>query len=106
MAAEYSCECCCNALKCAIITNPDAIPEQRKKELLKIENARHRNKDQIPKDLDPDLLHQHVNPLLAAWGKQGRDYIGMLYGYDQPDEYRESFAEIDMFNIELSCFNF
>ena len=29
-----------------------------------------------------------VNPLLAAWGKQGRDYIGMLYEYDQPEQYR------------------
>ena len=67
------------------------------RELLKIENARHLKKDKMPVDLDPALMHQHVNPLLAAWGKQGRDYIGMLYGYDQPDEYRERFAEIDMF---------
>ena len=45
----------------------------------------------------PELLHQHVNPLLAAWGKQGRDYIGLLYGYDRPEAYRHNFAEIDLF---------
>ncbi|QSP95580.1 exodeoxyribonuclease V subunit gamma [Marinobacter salinisoli] len=37
---------------------------------------------------DPDLLHQHANPLLAAWGKQGRDYIRLLDEFDNPDAYR------------------
>ena len=67
------------------------------RELLRIEHARHGRKAQIPPDLDPELLHQHVNPLLAAWGKQGRDYIGLLYGVDRPDAYRHNFAEIDLF---------
>ncbi len=67
------------------------------RELLRIEHARHRRKAQIPQNLGPELLHQHVNPLLAALGKQGRDYIGLLYGYDQPDTYRQNFAEIDLF---------
>lgn len=68
------------------------------RELLRIERARHPRKAQMPEDLNPELLHQHVNPLLAAWGKQGRDYIGLLYGYDQPDAYRKSFTEIDLFD--------
>jgi exodeoxyribonuclease V gamma subunit len=67
------------------------------RELLRIEKARHRRKATIPPDLDPERLHQHVNPLLADWGKQGRDYIGLLYGYDQPEAYRKDFAEIDLF---------
>ncbi|PXX92431.1 exodeoxyribonuclease V subunit gamma [Marinobacter vulgaris] len=37
---------------------------------------------------DPDDLHQHANPLLAAWGKQGRDYIRLLDEFDNPEEYR------------------
>ena len=65
--------------------------------LLRIERSRHQRKDRMPADLDPERLHQHVNPLLAAWGKQGRDYIGLLYGYDQPEAYRKRFAEIDLF---------
>lgn len=67
------------------------------RELLRIENARHKHKSPSLANLSPELLHQHVNPLLAAWAKQGRDYIGLLYGFDQPDEYRENFAEIDLF---------
>ncbi|MFB2705319.1 exodeoxyribonuclease V subunit gamma [Marinobacter shengliensis] len=50
---------------------------------------------------DPDQLHQHANPLLAAWGKQGRDYIRLLDEFDNPDEYRASFQtpgqKIDIF---------
>jgi exodeoxyribonuclease V gamma subunit len=68
------------------------------RELLHIERARHRPKAQWPAELSPESLHQHVNPLLAAWGKQGRDYIGLLYGYDQPETYRKRFAEIDLFS--------
>ena len=89
---------CCQVLM--FVHNPcryywaDIIEDR---ELLTIEHARHRRKSQIPPDLDPDLLHQHVNPLLAAWGKQGRDYIGLLYGHDRPEEYRQNFSEIDLF---------
>ncbi|BBO80406.1 RecBCD enzyme subunit RecC [Desulfosarcina ovata subsp. sediminis] len=89
---------CCQVLM--FVHNPcrhywaDIIEDR---ELLRIETARHRRKAQVPADLDPEFLHQHVNPLLAAWGKQGRDYIGLLYGYDRPDAYRQNFAEIDLF---------
>jgi exodeoxyribonuclease V gamma subunit len=67
------------------------------RELLRIEQARHARKAQLPPSLDLAQLHQHVNPLLAAWGKQGRDYIGLLYGYDQPEVYRPQFGAIDLF---------
>src|SRR5690606_9125197 len=39
----------------------------------------------------PELLHQHAHPLLASWGKQGRDYINLLDSYDNPDDYRALF---------------
>lgn len=49
--------------------------------------------------------NQHGQPLLAAWGKQGRDYINLLDHYDQPDSYRYLFeglngGRIDLFNDE------
>jgi len=44
---------------------------------------------------DPDQLHQHANPLLAAWGKQGRDYIRLLDEFDNPEEYGERFRTPD-----------
>ncbi len=33
-------------------------------------------------DIAPDSLHLHAHPLLAAWGKQGRDFIGLLDEHD------------------------
>ncbi|PGC71786.1 exodeoxyribonuclease V subunit gamma, partial [Bacillus toyonensis] len=43
---------------------------------------------------------QHAHPLLAAWGKQGRDYINLLDSYDEPDSYRAAFrnGRIDLFS--------
>lgn len=41
--------------------------------------------------------HQHAQPLLAAWGKQGRDYINLLDQYDDPQQYRQLFERIDLF---------
>lgn len=35
--------------------------------------------------LNPELLHLHAHPLLAAWGKQGRDYLQLLGQYDATD---------------------
>lgn len=43
-------------------------------------------------------LHQHGQPLLASWGKQGRDYINLLDQYDEPQRYREQFERIDLFS--------
>jgi len=67
------------------------------RELLRISHARHRSKKTMPDPLESDQVHQHANPLLAAWGKQGRDYIGLLYGYDVPESYKHEFAQIDLF---------
>ncbi|MED5389083.1 MAG: exodeoxyribonuclease V subunit gamma [Pseudomonadota bacterium] len=45
------------------------------------------------------LPDNRVNPLLAAWGKQGRDFIGLLYDHDDPDSYRSAFQnQIDLFD--------
>ncbi|TCO76719.1 exodeoxyribonuclease V subunit gamma [Chromatocurvus halotolerans] len=35
--------------------------------------------------LNPESLHLHAHPLLAAWGKQGRDYLQLLAEYDSTD---------------------
>ena len=32
-------------------------------------------------------LHLHAQPLLAAWGKQGRDYIRLLDQFDETQTY-------------------
>ncbi|MCP4744691.1 MAG: exodeoxyribonuclease V subunit gamma [Desulfobacteraceae bacterium] len=67
-------------------------------ELLNIKQTRHQRKTPAQQNVDSEINGQDVNPLLAAWAKQGRDYIGLLYGYDQPDKYREQFQKIDLFS--------
>lgn len=51
----------------------------------------------IPVGNGATTMHQNAQPLLAAWGKQGRDYINLLDQYDEPQRYREQFERIDLF---------
>lgn len=50
-----------------------------------------------------DLFEPHTqrtHPLLAAWGKQGRDFIGLLYRHDHPESYQHLFenSQVDVFS--------
>lgn len=56
--------------------------------------GRHTQKPTLPENLTEEELHFHAHPLLAAWGKQGRDYIALLDEMDEPGKYRQLFAEI------------
>ncbi|WP_028696158.1 exodeoxyribonuclease V subunit gamma [Pseudomonas cremoricolorata] len=72
------------------------------KELLRREYRRQSRKPGMPLQLDATSLHQHAQPLLAAWGKQGRDYIALLDEFDQPDSYKGAFSDgkIDLYSDE------
>ncbi|WP_319781401.1 exodeoxyribonuclease V subunit gamma [Oceanisphaera sp. IT1-181] len=76
----------------------DIVPDQ---DLLRHQYRRHARKAGQPAELSDHDLHQHAHPLLASWGKQGRDYINLLDSMDEPDSYRERFAamgnRIDIF---------
>jgi exodeoxyribonuclease V gamma subunit len=80
-----------------LVTNPcrhywaDIIEDR---ELLMAEQRRHAGKPGLPPEPRYEDLHLHANPLLAAWGKQGRDFIRQLDAFDQPERYRERFASI------------
>lgn len=62
------------------------------KELLRRHHKRVANNTPIT-----DLASQHLslvgNPLLASWGKQGRDYLNLLAEHDQPDRYHDFFKQ-------------
>lgn len=60
----------------------------RDRELLRAVRRRQVPKAGMPRDLDENSLHLHAHPLLAAWGRQGRDYIRLLDEYDDPETYR------------------
>ncbi|MEJ8840160.1 exodeoxyribonuclease V subunit gamma [Ramlibacter sp. AN1133] len=55
---------------------------------------RHQPRPGLRGEPDSQALHLQTQPLLAAWGKQGRDFIGLLEEYDRPDTYRQRFGEI------------
>ena len=80
-----------------LVTNPcrhywaDIIEDR---ELLMAEQRRHASKPGAAQEPRYEDLHLHANPLLAAWGKQGRDFIRQLDAFDQPARYRDQFASI------------
>lgn len=55
----------------------------------------------MPAQLDEATLHQHAHPLLAAWGKQGRDYLHLIDSFDTPDQYRAAWSGIGSGRIDL-----
>ncbi|MFT3718460.1 exodeoxyribonuclease V subunit gamma [Pseudorhodoferax sp.] len=54
----------------------------------------------MPARLDPALLHQHAHPLLAAWGRQGRDYLHLVDGFDDPQGYAARWAGVGAGRID------
>ncbi len=42
-------------------------------------------------------LHTDTHPLLAAWGKHGRDYLHLLDGFDDVDQYKGQFNRVEVF---------
>jgi exodeoxyribonuclease V gamma subunit len=43
-----------------------------------------------------------AHPLLASWGKQGRDYLHLLDGFDAPERYRAHWRRVDVF-VDLAA---
>ncbi|WP_346795444.1 exodeoxyribonuclease V subunit gamma [Halomonas sp. Bachu 37] len=100
---------CCQIVLC--VHNPcqfywaDIIEH---KDLLRAKRYRQRRKTGMPEALDVlgtgdaiEALHLHAQPLLAAWGKQGRDYLRLLDEHDDTGDYQTLFEQqalrIDMF---------
>lgn len=48
-------------------------------------------------DTTRHALHTQGHPLLAAWGKQGRDYLHQLDAWDDVARYRHHFQRVDVF---------
>jgi exodeoxyribonuclease V gamma subunit len=82
----------------------DIVADQ---DLLRAERSRQRRRQGAPANVDEKELHLYAHPLLAAWGKQGRDFIGLLDEFDSDaarDAYSSRFANIgqriDLFEAE------
>jgi len=63
-------------------------------------NARHSLKKDMPAEaLTETQADQWANPLLASWGKQGKDFIDLLDEMDRPENYQGWFDDrIDLFS--------
>ena len=71
------------------------------KDLLRATRNRQSRKPGSPAELDEHLLHNHAHPLLAAWGKQGRDYIGLLDEHDDPERYARVLQPLEWERIDF-----
>lgn len=71
------------------------------RELLRAARRRHslRNGQELA-NLPLESLHAHSNPLLAGWGRMGRDFIRLLDEFDDAATTQERFdiARIDVFD--------
>ena len=76
----------------------DIVADQ---DLLRHQYRRQQRRPGVPVQLDDSLLHQHAHPLLAAWGKQGRDYINLLDQHDERGTYEARFADINGGRVDL-----
>lgn len=47
--------------------------------------------------LDTAALHNATHPLLASWGKQGRDYLHLLDDFDRVENYQQPLTRVDVF---------
>jgi exodeoxyribonuclease V gamma subunit len=72
------------------------------RDLLRSEYLRQARKPGMPAQLDDAAFHQHAHPLLAAWGKQGRDYLHLIDVHDETSHYAPLFKDaglqIDLFD--------
>ena len=71
------------------------------RDLLRLQ--RHRHPLRGARDLAAlplDVMHAHAHPLLAAWGRQGRDFVRQLDAFDDAQAARQRFAlpRIDLFD--------
>ncbi|VWX63769.1 RecBCD enzyme subunit RecC [Burkholderiales bacterium 8X] len=72
------------------------------KDLLRAERRRQRQRPAKAGAIPDDAaLHVQGQPLLAAWGKQGRDFIRLIDAHDDQEAYANRFAAIGQ---RIDCF--
>ena len=69
------------------------------RDLLRNVKRHQQRKPGMPLQLDEDALHAHAHPLLASWGRQGRDYIALL------EELEEETAALQLSATESGSYD-
>ena len=72
------------------------------RELLHAQRRRGLHKGQELSHLPLQDMHAHAHPLLAAWGRQSRDFVRLLDTVDDAEQSKQQFAlnKIDLFDEE------
>lgn len=72
---------------------------ERRQLLRQSKSRRPMREGRTQKGISLDEAHLYGNPLLASWGKLGRDYLHSLEEQDEPDKYQPFFVDskIDLF---------
>lgn len=76
------------------------------RELFKAQFKRQQLRNQTDLSVVPlEALHAHAHPLLAAWGRLGRDFVRMLDEFDQAELARSGFSglKIDLFSEDAGA---
>ncbi len=71
------------------------------RELFRSAHRRHQTRGGLSlSTIDFDEMHLHANPLLAAWGRQGRDFVRQLDAFDDVVASRQAFPtlKLDLFD--------
>lgn len=71
------------------------------RELLKMQRRRQPLRKGLDlAELGLEAMHQHAHPLLASWGRQGRDFVRQLDAFDDALQAQARFAQakIDLFD--------
>ncbi|MBB3221473.1 exodeoxyribonuclease V subunit gamma [Pseudoduganella umbonata] len=69
------------------------------RDLLRAARRRHPQRNGIDLAQVPiEALHAHSHPLLASWGRQGRDYIRMLDEFDEASGAEAGHLRVDLFS--------
>jgi len=51
-------------------------------------------------EIPPEQMHAHCHPLLASWGRQGRDFVRMLDEFDNGEASKFANMRVDLFSDE------
>ncbi len=74
------------------------------RDLLRSAQARQQRRQGAPREISEELLHLHAQPLLAAWGKQGRDFIGLLDEHDDAHARQRALAQFAAIEQRIDLF--
>lgn len=74
------------------------------RDLLRARFRRQTRRPGMPDWPDDAVLHQQTHPLLASWGRQGRDYIGMLDDFDDPAQRSRWAPHFDALHRRIDAF--